>query len=225
MEEVKMGFNISDLNIEFINNNIEVIIDRILCCSQAMVDDKNMVENKENKITSRLCKYLNKNNENFSKLPFRFEKQQSENYNEAFDTDAGIIDIKVMGTMYLSNRNDNDYYIIECKRIDGTRTLNRKYIVEGISRFLSGQYTSYYNKNIMLGFIVKGVDIQKNTNDINEIQDKNFNNYVKEKLTLLKKTETKFWIYSSSYYLKNKPDLELRHIFYNFSSIITCDAK
>lgn len=44
---------------------------------------------------------------------------------------------------------------IECKRIDGTADLNKKYVKEGVARFVTQKYSSYYGRNVMLGFVVK----------------------------------------------------------------------
>lgn len=66
-------------------------------------------------------------------------------------------------------RQRKRYFIIECKRIDGNRDLNCKYIDEGIRRFVGSphKYTSHYKVNCMLGIIVKDFDVAKNIDDLN----------------------------------------------------------
>lgn len=107
---------------------------------------------------------------------------------------------------------------MECKRLDGGNTLNNLYVKEGVSRFVGDtpKYSSFYNKNIMLGFCVKKQDIKQNVMEITKIH------------TCLAAEESKglticsdlsaYKIYESTY---TKPqDLELKHIFYDMADII-----
>ena len=66
---------------------------------------------------------------------------------------------------------DDAYYITECKRVDGSSDLNKKYVKEGVARFVTEKYSSYYGRNIMLGFVVKKIDISSNVKLIEEIQN------------------------------------------------------
>jgi hypothetical protein len=131
----------------------------------------------------------------------------------------------------LGNYNDKDYYIVECKRVDGNSksNLNYRYVRKGIVRFVLDPitYTSYHNKNIMFGYVVKNIDVPENTKKINatQIRNKKLSSYVKQGLTLQKEKIPKFWIYSSLYKFQDKPDLELRHLFYNFLTVNKHDAE
>ncbi|MGW9530933.1 hypothetical protein ACWHAM_25070 [Paenibacillus terrae] len=66
------------------------------------------------------------------------------------------------------------YHIVECKRIDGTTTLNQKYITEGVKRFFSPapqpKYSSYYLQNIMFGYVVQVIDIHENADKLDKLQ-------------------------------------------------------
>ena len=64
------------------------------------------------------------------------------------------------------------YFIIECKRLDGNKTLNDKYKNEGINRFITKKYSSYYGANGMIGFVVKKIDIDENIKKIGSFLNK-----------------------------------------------------
>lgn len=75
--------------------------------------------------------------------------------------------------------NDEAYYVIECKRVNsinvnGTSGLNSEYISEGICRFTSGKYSSYYKTNGMIGFVVEPMDINANVTSINNLLVSNY---------------------------------------------------
>ena len=81
---------------------------------------------------------------------YRFEPEGLEFY-DGNGQYIGRVDIRIL----LKNdfEKDDAYYIIECKWITGTCDLNRKYIKEGVARFVTQKYSSYYGRNIMLGFV------------------------------------------------------------------------
>lgn len=110
------------------------------------------------------------------------------------------------------------YYIVECKRLDGKSDLNKKYVCEGVARFITRKYSSYYGKNIMLGFVIKQIDISKNTVLIESIQNTDKNKYMHGNFDLTI-ARTKSEVYKCQYHIENG-DLELRHIFADYSEII-----
>ena len=117
--------------------------------------------NDENKIRSIILEeYLVKQKVKYKMEDYRFLSEVLENY-QGNGKYIGRVDIHVI----LKNdfEKEEAYYVIECKRIDGTKKMNRKYVEEGIARFITGKYSSYYGRNIMLGFIIKNIDIHKNT--------------------------------------------------------------
>jgi hypothetical protein len=68
----------------------------------------------------------------------------------------GFIDFK-MG--YNPWDVEDDYFGIECKRVSSTnpdRDLGRKYVLEGVKRFLEGTYSIGHDYAAMLGFVIDG---------------------------------------------------------------------
>jgi len=143
----------------------EHILSGIIACYNTMQSEKVSVINNENSIRDKiLYSYLKKDpyKKQFKLTDYLFDPELPEN--------KGRIDIRVMPIN--SFINDDAYYIIECKRLDatnqkGTSGLNGEYISEGICRFVSEKYSSYFRANGMIGFVVKSMDIHHNTDCIN----------------------------------------------------------
>jgi hypothetical protein len=134
----------------------------IISAYKQLLADKEPLENSELFITEILVEtYLNKggNREKLGIEDVIFNREPAEN--------DGFVDIKVQTINSLSN--PEAYYIFECKRLDGTARLNREYIREGILRFTSGKYSSYYGVNGMIGYEVKKLNTPVNVQKINSI--------------------------------------------------------
>ncbi len=222
------GFLINSLNTEFEAGVFEIIIERLLYCSEIMRRDciaqATRIRNHEVRIRNRLLEqYLNNNDIQkdlgLRDIYLRFIPEAQENYSDTEDSYSGCADIKVVTENWFKY-DINDYYIIECKRIDGSEDLNKKYVVEGIFRFVVEpiKYISQHHRNIMFGFVVTDIDIPQNTANINTIQSKTLKDFVKMEISLLK-NNNQYFLFSSSYSLR-KGLLELRHIFYDFAQII-----
>lgn len=222
------GFLRNSLNDEFEYGVFEIIIERLLYCSKIMkntcVERTYKIGNHEEKIRNHLLEqYLNSHgiqeSVRVSDICLRFIAEAQENYSDAEDSYSGRADIKVVTENWF--RNDiNDYYIIECKRIDGSKDLNEKYVNQGISRFVVKpiKYISQNHRNIMFGFVVNSIEIPQNAVQINAIQAKSLKEFVKTDMSLLR-SDSEYCLYSSSYCLENG-QLELRHIFFDFVQII-----
>ena len=67
--------------------------------------------------------------------------------------------------------NPQEYFTIECKRLDGNKSLNEAYIDNGILRFVNENplYLSYYRTNGMLGFVVRNINVANNMNEIGSL--------------------------------------------------------
>ena len=112
------------------------------------------------------------------------------------------------------------YFIAECKRLDGLTTLNKKYVKEGIRRFVANppKYSSFYGTSMMIGFIVKPIDMQANAKRIEVIQNQ-----------ATDQTMHGNWIYKDKtgkterfecVYRNRKPPITLQHLFADFSKIV-----
>lgn len=221
------GFKNSSLNFYLKQGLYDIIIDGLIdCCllmSKSCIEQSRKILNHEEKIRTHLVEnYLENDIErrktSLSKQHLRFEVEAQENYDNKNESYEGRVDIKVISKDTLADRRA--YYIIECKRIDGKETLNKKYITEGVQRFITEKYSSHYGKNIMLGFIVKDINIQSNIQKINSLNQNILYTYIDtDMLTVRSDSENNYAVCESKYKVKSKL-LLLNHIFYNFSSII-----
>lgn len=221
------GFKNQQLNQIAKNNIYEDMINFIFISLEKMrenllAENKN-IKNDEEKIRTHLLEHYLKNEQfkekYFDDLYLLFNAEVAEGYDITSEEYIGRVDIKVYSINTIIN--PKDYYIIECKRIDGSSTLNRKFITEGICRFILNKpkYSSYNKKNIMLGFVVKNIDIEINTDRINEIQSEIEDIHICEKLERLKKEKEEYYLYRNKYKCGDKK-IELSHLFYNLSDVI-----
>lgn len=221
------GFKNQQLNQIAKNNIYEDMINFIFISLEKMrenllAENKN-IKNDEEKIRTHLLEHYLKNEQfkekYFDDLYLLFNAEVAEGYDITSEEYIGRVDIKVYSINTIIN--PKDYYIIECKRIDGSSTLNRKFITEGICRFILNKpkYSSYNKKNIMLGFVVKNIDIEINTARINEIQSEIEDIHICEKLERLKKEKEEYYLYRNKYKCGDKK-IELSHLFYNLSDVI-----
>lgn len=153
----------------FYNAEFERILSKIITCYNLMITDKVWLTNNENAIRDvLLIKYLNENSirKEIKLTDYLFDREVPENKSK------GRTDIKIQTLNTF--QNTSAYYIIECKRLDATnltgRTgLNAKYIKDGMYRFASTSYSTHYNTNGMIGFVVEPMDINANVNSINNL--------------------------------------------------------
>lgn len=200
--------------------NFEKIIRYILDICELVVADYEQKQlklpNDENRIRSiMLEEYLKKKKCDYDMLGYKFDLETAEHYvgNGRY---IGRVDIRI--SLKSDFDKDEAYYIIECKRIDGTAGLNTKYVREGVARFVTQKYSSYYGKNIMLGFVIKKIDISANARLIEEIQNADPNERMHGDFELVKSagiTES----YKCMYQIRSG-EVELRHIFSDYSSIM-----
>ena len=173
------------------------------------------IENNENKIRNRLYKDFLSSNTVRSEIdlfPCRFECECAE-INDEYE-EIGYSDIKVLTSTSLIN--NEAYYIIECKRLDGSTSLNREYVKEGIYRFIDNKkYPSYRNLSGMIGFIVKKVNVTDTVAAINIVlsKEKRINTF-----EMLKTLDNN--LYSSSHEKFDKSTLTIRHLMFDFSDNI-----
>lgn len=216
------GFKNEIINSVFDAGIINVIIAHLTNCSKQMKADcvatDNLLKNNEDAITNRLiAMYLNA-----QPGIFRYEPQSPEHYDGETDCYIGRVDIKVISGDYF--RDEKAYHIIECKRIDGTITLNQKYITEGVERFFSPtsqpKYSSYYLQNIMFGYVVQAIDISENADKIDKLQGCLLKGATASPFALRQNENSQYYVYACEYGILNIEQIELSHLFFDFANII-----
>lgn len=225
------GFKLQSINEEFKKGFYSSIVETIeKCCGlmkQTCISSGRKVKNHEVIIQNHLFYHYLDDNSALAELecdmfPISFQIEVPEAYDEETDKYMSRCDIKVTSNNYWVNRDKEDYYIIECKRIDGSSNLNKKYIDEGVSRFANEppKYPSHHNKNIMLGFVVKDIDIHDNSRKLSTINKDRFETRAKSDLISIKvDLDEGLHEYISNYTLSSK-SLQLMHIFFDFSPVI-----
>lgn len=219
------GFQDKLLNQHFKQNFYNIIITTLITSCKLMMENccsnKLSIPNHEEKIRTYLLENYLENEKTrciigLSDVPIRFLPEVPENYDMDNNTYIGRTDIRVLSSNWLSN--PKDYYIVECKRIDGTKSLNQKYVDEGIGRFVgdSPKYSSYNNQNIMLGFVVKEIDCSVVISDISNIHINRIGSLIDKDITIIENSKD-YYLCESVY--TNK--LYLSHIFYDISSAVS----
>jgi hypothetical protein len=225
------GFKQQSLNEDFKKGFYDYIVETIeKCCNlmkQNCISSGRKVKNHEINIQNHLFHYYLDNVSVLEKLecdmfPISFQIETPETFDDDTDTFIGRSDIRVTSNDFWVNKNKEDYYIIECKRIDGSSSLNNKYINEGVSRFVDEppKYPTHHNKNIMFGFVVKDIDIQDNSKKLSVLNNKKFESKAQGDLNVIKADlSIGLYEYMSGYVLSDKA-LQLLHIFFDFSPLI-----
>ena len=214
------GFRNDDLNMLFVRGVIDTIVAHLIKCSQKMrsdcVQNSNPLRNHEDKITNRLvAKYLNAEPNGF-----HYERESPENFDEETDTYIGRTDIKVLPWSHFCG--SEAYFVIECKRVDGSYALNRLYITEGVARFVEFplKYPSYYNLNIMFGYIVKSIDIVENASKIDALQRCQLTGVSASAFVKLESENSRYFLFTCEYFTENTNRIELLHLFYDFADVM-----
>lgn len=215
------------------DEQFKVILKGIIAAYQLMLISCKEIENNENKIRNYLCEhFLQKGDfkkEHFLQ-PFHFDAESAVIKD---GKENGFIDIKVITTETFFE--PEDYYTIECKRLDGDykykiakenlllkkSSLATMYIENGIERFVKGKYPTTLGVNGMLGFIVQTTDIEEGIAIINDLIN---NRFPQSNTThLLSKADSipDFnKTYLSTHLDTNQISFDLYHLMLDFSSII-----
>lgn len=209
----------------FYDKNFELILSKITLCYTLLKLKNPILENKENKIRDMILLNYLKNNEVRKKLDltnWQFDREVPE------DTTVGRVDIRVIS--FDTFEIQEAYYIIECKRLDNVNTdgdtgLNAEYIKEGISRFTTKYYASYYRVNGMIGFIVEKMNIHLNTNKINKLLKKFGKPITNEYLTKSDFIDSFDYQYCSTHLDDDSEELKIYHLMFEFSNNIAVKIK
>lgn len=196
----------------YIDSNFEFILIQMFKCYQKMLVDYDFVENNENKIKNRLYKdYLNNQNirDELGLNQYLFKTETGmidDDYNEKGYSDIEVIDLKG------SFKSTDAFYIIECKRLDDVNpqyqsSLNNKYILEGINRFIEEKYPTHHRVNGMFGFVVKNIDIKENCKHFSDFK-------------LYPFIDNFEFSYRSNHITKTEKTITLYHLMLDFSTKI-----
>lgn len=208
-------------SLPFYQKAFESILSKIVDCYQLMLNDQVTLVNDENKIRDILLLDYLKNDtirKKIGLLRWHFEREIQE------DRTIGRTDIKIISQDTF--KTQNAYYIIECKRLNNKNTsgktgLNGEYIKNGIHRFTSNYYSSFYYVNGMVGFVVEKMDIDQNVDKINNLLFKDFAQVV----TIKKITRENFidnfnFHYSSMHKDIEQDELKIYHLMLDCSSLL-----
>ena len=205
----------------------ELVLTKCIIVYNTILNSGISLVNDENLIRDEFLKYLK---------DYDF-KVKNELKHLIFDKEipeiTGRVDIRILPTKdeYV---NDSAHYIIECKRLNaanlkGLRGLNAEYVKNGICRFSTGYYSSYFGCNAMFGFLVEPVNTQKDiVNNINSMLNIDFINAqgqsVNANATQQMQHENFAGGYSYSYMSKHTHssgnELTLYHLMFDFSNNI-----
>jgi hypothetical protein len=83
---------------------------------------------------------------------FRIEEEVGTRSSLNAPRTEGRIDIKIIYSF-----DEREYFGIECKRVSGkSKALAKKYIDQGVMRFVTGKYSPNHEWGAMLGFVIDG---------------------------------------------------------------------
>jgi len=210
---------------------LKYVLRFIIKSFESIVLENDTVSNRETRITGHLVeKYLK--NRRFQRQNdfegYLFDREVAAGVDENYE-DTGYLDIKV--SMQHTFQDPDAVFTIECKRLDSTKNLNRKYVEEGMMRFITMKYPSRLGANAMLGFCVSSFDCNQNVDNINKIISAEFpqSNTIKA-ITPYSLVNTFSASYSSEHqYTSENPanKVVLYHLMLDYSSLlkVTHDAN
>jgi hypothetical protein len=200
----------------FYGSEFESLLSKIIVCYEKMSAHITSLPNKENEIRDvLLIDYLNDNKirNEIGLKNYLFDPEVPEG-------NEGRTDIKIQTKNTFEDTAA--YYIIECKRLDTKsknweKSLNSEYVNEGIARFVSKKYSTYYKVNGMIGFIVEAMDINENIIAINSLLNGNLN--TSQVLHYHEIAPNFDFSYRSTHNL-DKGEIAIYHLMFDFSQQI-----
>jgi hypothetical protein len=200
----------------FYDVNFEDILSKITICYHKMIKNKEPLIKDENKIRDVLVNdYLNNPTiKKELKLEYFINPEVPERNNKRPD-----IKFQSPNTFY----NPEQYYSIECKvlkneNLTGAKGLNAKYVYNGIYRFTSNYYSSFYRVNAMIGFIVDKLDIRENTEkNINLLLQENQAINTTKEITKSSFIDVFEYHYDSEHLDEDNQKLKIYHLMFDFN--------
>ncbi|MDR0912758.1 MAG: hypothetical protein LBM96_09200 [Methanobrevibacter sp.] len=172
--------------------------------------------NPENCFTFELTNYFNQYRSKFS-LSNTIAENETQDGNTDY-TIKGRNDIRIRYATRTIELNIDDYFVIECKRLDKSSNKQNKYISSGILDFVNEKYSSNNDNAFMIGYIEEG--------NIDDIISK-INKKLKEKhidittlvLNKIDKVENFNYIYISKHKRKSLSPISLHHLMFDYKTI------
>ena len=217
MSNETMSASAFEYCVSYFNTTFEDILKGIIITYSCIIAAKTKIPlNNENAIrdiflSKEYLKNINFRNSNPPMANYHFDKETAE--------DKGRADIRILRVNdYI---DDDAYYIIECKRLDGKNKLNKEYIFNGIKRFTNEKKYKFHEHTAgMIGFVVSNMDINENVICINNLLQNNFTEINTEKELTEKQITPDFkYSYYSNHKVKNSTKI-IYHLMFNFSDNI-----
>lgn len=208
---------------KFYQKSFTTVLELTVFAHSLMVQKESNIDGlDEETLRNKLVKYMNQNRGTYGIGNFVFDGETVV-CEEETDKTVGYTDIKI--TIPSKNNfssEEQKSYTIECKRLDGYADKNKKYIEEGIYRFINGKYAKNSNIAGMMGFVessarkFKGDKITSIVNDINEKLLNDFKKEESEKLQNVCVVKDFKNSYKSTHKReKNLGDINITHLMLN----------
>ena len=191
-----------------------------------MISKRTMFKNDEETIRDGFMCYLK--DDIYKNAHSPLDKYQ---FDKEVEDGKGRLDIRILNVN--PYKGDKAFYSIECKRLDnnyknGISGLNFKYIKDGMCRYISGYYSTYYDTNVMFGFVVEQMDITKNIDNINALLPVSFFNQQNELVNANTVQPLQYFDFANGYpfsYMskhthKSGKEITLYHLMFDFSNSI-----
>ncbi|KZX16732.1 hypothetical protein MBCUT_05960 [Methanobrevibacter cuticularis] len=133
--------------------------------------------------------------------------------------EKGRNDIRITYITQAFTLNPKEYFVIECKRLDGSNTLNDNYIRKGLMKFITGTYSSNENNAIMIGYIEKG-EISDIINKLNKKLNNIKNIHTLKILSPVNTVENFDYMYNSKHKRNSRlPTILIHHLMFDYKDI------
>lgn len=148
---------------QFRKRQLEGILTDCARVYELVVSNGSSLHNNENEIRDKLAEYLEDDDykTNCTSMVKNFQVDP-----EVPEGSHGRVDLRFLPVNPYEGQKV--YYIIECKRLDGSNHLNKEYVEHGMKRFKSpDKYSTRLGFNGMMGFLVNQLDVALTCGSIN----------------------------------------------------------